>query len=146
MRKCVGANKQHFDASSNHLSIKGIDRFNFMSVELFEIVTCDIFTSCLFISTGPPSKPQNVTVNFVDQSTVMLAWLPPLSDGGRTDTRYRVICDACGSQVNYNPPLLVDVRVLKTSTVPFLSNSNFSVLVLQYSTSKQCITFTLFCD
>ncbi|KAK3892411.1 hypothetical protein Pcinc_003644, partial [Petrolisthes cinctipes] len=58
--------------------------------------------------TRPPSKPQNITVNFVDQSTVILAWQPPLSDGGRTDTRYRVICDACGSQVNYNPPLLAD--------------------------------------
>ena len=58
---------------------------------------------------GPPSKPQNITVNFVDQSTVILAWQSPLSDGGRTDTLYRVVCDACGSHVSYYPPQMVDV-------------------------------------
>ncbi|KAK7082967.1 Ephrin type-A receptor 5, partial [Halocaridina rubra] len=53
--------------------------------------------------TRPPSKPQNITVNFFDQSTVVLAWHPPANDGGRTDTRYRVICEACGNHVSYSP-------------------------------------------
>ncbi|XP_063865644.1 ephrin type-B receptor 1-B-like isoform X8 [Scylla paramamosain] len=60
--------------------------------------------------TRPPSKPQNITVNFVDQSTVILAWQPPLNEGGRTDTLYRVVCDACGSHVSYYPPQMADER------------------------------------
>ncbi|XP_071528674.1 ephrin type-A receptor 4-A isoform X4 [Panulirus ornatus] len=58
--------------------------------------------------TRPPSKPQNITVNFVDQSTVILAWQPPVNDGGRTDTLYRVICDACGGHVSYSPPQVAE--------------------------------------
>uniref|UniRef100_A0A8D8YG78 receptor protein-tyrosine kinase n=1 Tax=Cacopsylla melanoneura TaxID=428564 RepID=A0A8D8YG78_9HEMI len=46
--------------------------------------------------TKPPSAPQNLTVNFVDQSTVTLSWNPPSFQGGRTDTVYKVVCDACG--------------------------------------------------
>ncbi|KAK8387010.1 hypothetical protein O3P69_017987 [Scylla paramamosain] len=57
-----------------------------------------------------PAKPQNITVNFVDQSTVILAWQPPLNEGGRTDTLYRVVCDACGSHVSYYPPQMADER------------------------------------
>ncbi|CAL4073921.1 unnamed protein product [Meganyctiphanes norvegica] len=53
--------------------------------------------------TRPPSKPQNLTVNFIDQSTVILAWLSPANDGGRSDSVYRVICDACGNHVTYSP-------------------------------------------
>ncbi|KAL7632913.1 UNVERIFIED_CONTAM: hypothetical protein RMT77_016740 [Armadillidium vulgare] len=51
----------------------------------------------------PPGKPQNLTVNFVDQTTVVLSWLPPTNNGGRNDTTFRVICDACGSRVTYKP-------------------------------------------
>ncbi|XP_068224771.1 ephrin type-A receptor 4-A, partial [Palaemon carinicauda] len=58
--------------------------------------------------TRPPSKPQNVTVNRVDQSTVIIAWQPPEKDGGRTDTVYRVICDACSSHVTYNPQQMAE--------------------------------------
>ncbi|XP_066959562.1 ephrin type-B receptor 1 isoform X4 [Macrobrachium rosenbergii] len=58
--------------------------------------------------TRPPSKPQNITVNFFDQSTVILAWQAPLNDGGRTDTVYRVICDACGPHVTYNPQQMAE--------------------------------------
>ncbi|KAK0073590.1 hypothetical protein PV325_009509, partial [Microctonus aethiopoides] len=53
--------------------------------------------------TQPPSAPQNLTVNFVDQSTVILSWNAPHMQGGRTDTTYRVICDACSSGVKYIP-------------------------------------------
>jgi len=53
--------------------------------------------------TQPPSAPQNLTVNFVDQSTVILSWTSPSFLGGRGDTVYRVECDACGPSVIYSP-------------------------------------------
>ncbi|XP_054266069.1 ephrin type-B receptor 1-B-like isoform X3 [Macrosteles quadrilineatus] len=53
--------------------------------------------------TQPPSAPQNLTVNFVDQSTVILSWTSPSFLGGRSDTVYRVECDACGPSVIYSP-------------------------------------------
>ncbi|CAH1992586.1 unnamed protein product [Acanthoscelides obtectus] len=54
--------------------------------------------------TQPPSAPVNLTVSFVDQSTVILSWLPPESQGGRIDTVYRIRCDACSlGLVQYNP-------------------------------------------
>lgn len=51
----------------------------------------------------PPSAPQNLTLNFVDQSTVLLSWSPPAEQGGREDTVYRVLCDGCGVTVSYIP-------------------------------------------
>lgn len=51
----------------------------------------------------PPSAPQNLTVNFVDQSTVILSWNAPHIQGGRFDTTYRVACDACSAGVKYIP-------------------------------------------
>ncbi|XP_022243643.1 ephrin type-A receptor 4-like isoform X1 [Limulus polyphemus] len=51
----------------------------------------------------PPSVPQNLSVSFVDQSTVILAWQPPRSSGGRNDTTYRLTCDVCGHAVSYVP-------------------------------------------
>ncbi|XP_017777652.1 PREDICTED: ephrin type-A receptor 4-A isoform X3 [Nicrophorus vespilloides] len=54
--------------------------------------------------TQPPSAPQNLTVNFVDQSIVMLSWSPPENLGGRADTSYRIKCDACIlGLVQYSP-------------------------------------------
>lgn len=53
--------------------------------------------------TQPPSSPQNLTVNFVDQTTVTLTWDAPPMLGGRNDTRYRVVCDACNYGVKYIP-------------------------------------------
>ncbi|XP_044591145.1 ephrin type-B receptor 1-B isoform X14 [Cotesia glomerata] len=53
--------------------------------------------------TQPPSAPQNLTVNFVDQSTVILSWNAPYQQGGRLDTTYRVVCDACSTGVKYIP-------------------------------------------
>ncbi|XP_068901585.1 ephrin type-B receptor 1-B isoform X6 [Tenebrio molitor] len=54
--------------------------------------------------TQPPSAPQNLTVNFVDQSTVALSWSPPENLGGRIDIAYRIKCDACTlGLVQYNP-------------------------------------------
>lgn len=54
--------------------------------------------------TQPPSAPQNLTVSFVDQSTVSLSWTAPSFLGGRTDTTYRIQCDVCGQAVTYSPP------------------------------------------
>ncbi|XP_066597615.1 ephrin type-B receptor 1-B isoform X6 [Prorops nasuta] len=53
--------------------------------------------------TQPPSPPQNLTVNFVDQSTVILSWNAPHVQGGRNDTTYRVVCDVCSMNVKYIP-------------------------------------------
>ncbi|KAE9530794.1 hypothetical protein AGLY_011256 [Aphis glycines] len=53
--------------------------------------------------TQPPSAPQNLTVNFVDQSTVTLSWNPPNFLGGRSDIVYRVTCDMCGPSVVFMP-------------------------------------------
>ncbi|XP_039306875.1 ephrin type-A receptor 4 isoform X14 [Solenopsis invicta] len=53
--------------------------------------------------TQPPSAPQNLTVNFVDQSTVILSWNAPHMQGGRSDTTYRVDCDSCSMGVKYIP-------------------------------------------
>lgn len=61
----------------------------------------------------PPSAPQNLTVNFVDQSTVILSWNAPHMQGGRFDTTYRVVCDACSMGVKYIP-----------NTVSFLQSHN----------------------
>ncbi|XP_015609289.1 ephrin type-B receptor 1 isoform X3 [Cephus cinctus] len=57
--------------------------------------------------TQPPSAPQNLTVNFVDQSTVILSWNAPQVQGGRTDTMYRVVCDSCGIGVKYIPHAVI---------------------------------------
>ncbi|XP_067122135.1 ephrin type-A receptor 4-A-like isoform X2 [Centruroides vittatus] len=53
--------------------------------------------------TEPPTAPQNLTVSFIDQSTVVLMWQAPSYLGGRNDTFYRVVCDACGNAVSYIP-------------------------------------------
>ncbi|XP_067213728.1 ephrin type-B receptor 1 isoform X8 [Linepithema humile] len=67
--------------------------------------------------TKPPSAPQNLTVNFVDQSTVILSWNAPHMQGGRTDTTYRVACDACSVGVKYipsNPDIFNDTKITIT--------------------------------
>ncbi|XP_067128268.1 ephrin type-B receptor 2-like isoform X2 [Centruroides vittatus] len=53
--------------------------------------------------TQPPSAPQNLSVSFVDQSTVVLGWQSPSYLGGRLDLEYRIACDGCGSSVVYTP-------------------------------------------
>lgn len=53
--------------------------------------------------TQAPTAPTNLTVTFVDQSTVMLSWHAPQYLGGRTDTMYHIVCDACGQAVTYVP-------------------------------------------
>ncbi|XP_055340123.1 ephrin type-A receptor 3-like isoform X2 [Paramacrobiotus metropolitanus] len=51
----------------------------------------------------PPSAPQNVTVETFDQTSIVLKWNRPLSNGGRSDVVYRIGCDICGSTVMYSP-------------------------------------------
>lgn len=53
--------------------------------------------------TQPPSAPNNLTVSFVDQSTVTLSWHAPHFLGGRDDTVYKVHCDVCVPGVTYSP-------------------------------------------
>lgn len=53
--------------------------------------------------TEPPTAPRNLTETFVDQSSVILSWIPPRHLGGRNDTSYRIVCDSCGSGVYYVP-------------------------------------------
>ena len=71
----------------------------------------------------PPSSPQNLTINFVDQSTVMLGWNPPEYSGGRTDTVYRLRCDACTPGIVQYTPNTVrrcnSKRFRKTICSPF---------------------------
>lgn len=63
-----------------------------------------------FIFAEPPSAPQNLTSNFVDQSTVMLSWSPPERLGGRTDTVYRIKCDACAAGIVQYTPNAVSIQ------------------------------------
>jgi len=51
----------------------------------------------------PLSSPTNLTSTKVYATTATLSWSPPLDEGNRTDTRYRVSCDTCGSWVTFNP-------------------------------------------
>ncbi|OQV14108.1 Ephrin type-A receptor 4-A [Hypsibius exemplaris] len=51
----------------------------------------------------PPSSPQNVSIDKLDQTSVMLKWSAPKSSGGRRDVIYRIGCDICGSTVSYLP-------------------------------------------
>ncbi|XP_024080765.1 ephrin type-A receptor 4 isoform X4 [Cimex lectularius] len=53
--------------------------------------------------TQPPTAPQNLTVNFIDQTTVILSWSEPSFLGDRTDTMYRLQCEVCGQAVAYIP-------------------------------------------
>ncbi|KAJ6220475.1 hypothetical protein RDWZM_006287, partial [Blomia tropicalis] len=53
--------------------------------------------------TQPPSAPQNLSTNFVDQSTVILTWAPPKFLGGRNDTVYKVSCEFCPQTTTYVP-------------------------------------------
>lgn len=53
--------------------------------------------------TKPPSAPQNLTLNFIDQSTIMLSWIKSRFLGGRDDIVYRLTCDSCSHGVTYSP-------------------------------------------
>ncbi|KAF7491603.1 Ephrin type-A receptor 4 [Sarcoptes scabiei] len=53
--------------------------------------------------TQPPSAPQNLTISFMDQSTVILTWSEPKYLGGRNDTVYRISCDYCPTTTTYVP-------------------------------------------
>ncbi|GIY55178.1 hypothetical protein CEXT_373122 [Caerostris extrusa] len=70
--------------------------------------------------TEPPTKPLNLSETFVDQSSVLLTWLPPKYLGNRNDTFYKVTCDKCGAGVNYVPSQqgFTDTRVTVTGLSP----------------------------
>ncbi|CAL8143321.1 unnamed protein product [Orchesella dallaii] len=87
--------------------------------------------------TKPPSAPQNLTLNFVDQSTVMLSWSIPKFPGGRQDTVYRVTCDSCSYGVAYNPNTerFNDTRITISGLNP-VSHYHFKVYAENGVTAK----------
>lgn len=93
-----------------------------------------------FIS-EPPSKPLNLSETFVDQSSVLLSWLPPRYLGGRNDTFFRVSCDKCGTGVAYAPSQqgFSDTKVTVTGLSP-VTTYTFKVYaengVSSFTTSK----------
>lgn len=42
-----------------------------------------------------PSAPQNV-ISSVNETSVMLEWMPPRDSGGREDVVFNIICKSCG--------------------------------------------------
>ena len=54
--------------------------------------------------TRPPTSPRNLTYKFLDATTLLVQWDPPRDEGARSDTTYKVECDACGSAVTFDPP------------------------------------------
>ena len=61
------------------------------------------YDSAYKMCSRPPSSPTNLTLTKVHSTNANLSWKPPLDEGNRTDTRYRVSCDTCGSWVAFNP-------------------------------------------
>ena len=54
--------------------------------------------------TRPPGSPRNLTFKFLDPTTLLVRWNPPLDEGARSDTTYKVDCLECGSGVVFEPP------------------------------------------
>uniref|UniRef100_A0A8C9SII8 receptor protein-tyrosine kinase n=1 Tax=Scleropages formosus TaxID=113540 RepID=A0A8C9SII8_SCLFO len=46
--------------------------------------------------TTVPSAPQNV-ISIVNETSLMLEWVPPRESGGRDDVVYNIICKSCGA-------------------------------------------------
>ncbi len=53
--------------------------------------------------TRPPSAPQALKYEMLNSTSLRLSWSPPVDEGARADTRYRVTCDVCSARVVYNP-------------------------------------------
>ena len=53
--------------------------------------------------TRPPSSPRDLTYRWLDQTTLLLKWEPPIDEGGRSDTQYRVECPLCSAAVVFTP-------------------------------------------
>ncbi|XP_043228941.1 ephrin type-B receptor 1-B-like [Amphibalanus amphitrite] len=54
--------------------------------------------------TRPPSAPQQLRAEFVDQNSAVLVWSAPELNGGRPgDTSYSVKCRQCGADVTFSP-------------------------------------------
>lgn len=57
----------------------------------------------VLIFLGPPSKVQNLTFVYRDQTSVVLAWEAPRDLGGRRDIEYGIQCINCSDRVVYSP-------------------------------------------
>lgn len=79
-----------------------------------------VFPSFIDDLPEPPSAPQNLKVNLVDQSSVILTWSEPLYLGGRNDTVYRVTCEPCTLAVAFSPARsgLTDTKVAVSGLNP----------------------------
>ena len=53
--------------------------------------------------TRPPSSPRNLSYRWLDSGTLLLKWDPPVDEGGRLDTLYRVECPTCSAAVVMTP-------------------------------------------
>ena len=49
----------------------------------------------LSFASAPPSAARNLSIIFQDQSVIVVAWLPPLDNGGREDVVYDINCFQC---------------------------------------------------
>ncbi len=90
--------------------------------------------------TRPPTSPRKPSYRWLDQTTLLLSWDPPIDEGGRSDTQYRVECPLCSAAVlmtpkspsaqtsvtisNLQPGSTYKIRILATNGVSGLSVNN----------------------
>lgn len=78
--------------------------------------------------TGPPSPPRNLMFNMND-TCLMLEWLPPSDTGGRRDLTYNVQCKRCGPEPDQCQLCEEELRFLPRP----LGLTNATVTVVDFS-------------
>ena len=68
-----------------------------------------------------PSAPRNVTLTFVDQSTVEIRWLPPVITGDQTHVHYDF---GCRKQCNSNKNCLEEYCERGVNYIPYKEGLN----------------------
>lgn len=61
------------------------------------IITCKnhcAITMLRLFSSGPPSAPRNL-VSLINDTALILQWMPPHDSGGRKDITYNIFCQRC---------------------------------------------------
>lgn len=59
------------------------------------LITQVLITESLLYLPAVPSAPQTV-ISSVNETSVMLDWMPPRDSGGREDVVFNIICKSCG--------------------------------------------------
>ncbi|XP_062605809.1 ephrin type-B receptor 1-B-like isoform X3 [Saccostrea cucullata] len=77
--------------------------------------------------TQPPSKPRNLVAEEITHNSITLSWIPPQSDGGRKDVRYRVACTPCES-VSFHPGW-ENINQTRVSITGLTSSTKYSIRV-----------------